>query len=55
MFKKDKNYMKMFTKSANENAEFFTNYIFSNIYDSKQDSMLINAQFNEYIINLITI
>ena len=43
----------MFTKSANENSEFFTNYIFNNIYEANQNNVLINECFNEYLFKLI--
>lgn len=45
--------MKIFTKSANENSEFFTNYIFDNIYEANQNNVLINECFNEYLFKLI--
>jgi len=45
--------MKLFTKTVNENAEKFANSIFPKIYKKKEEEVLLNKRFDEYVSALI--
>lgn len=51
--KKDKHYMKVFTKTVNENADKFVQSIMPQIVDEQYQKQYLNRQIDDYLLALI--